>query len=320
MGPVPVATALAGVGIGVVAVAWVGVCVVAGNAWPWASVVHEDGRRTLLETVFYVEHALRELPLDLILSAAIAGAVRGAVPTVGPEASSRGRIATVVLLLAVAVIVAGTVRVAGVTGVLSNLAQMPTRVGAPLVVGSHWRYHLLSRLALMLLAYAVVAFLGSTLAGRRPVRAGWRSLYAASLVAFAGASFAFGVSAEPFSDPVYLGHQARELMTHTLVTVPVAIAVCLGCGPRGGVAVRPPPRGAARRCAWIAGGVAVALGAYLAIGVLVTDAASAGQSAALGVLIFPHVFEHVLTYVVVAAGAAAMYVLGAPGRPTTCGA
>ena len=29
--------------------------------------VHEDGRRTLIETILYFEHATRELPLDVIL-------------------------------------------------------------------------------------------------------------------------------------------------------------------------------------------------------------------------------------------------------------
>ena len=37
--------------------------------------MHEDGRRTLIETIFYFEHATRELPLDVILGIAIGGSV-----------------------------------------------------------------------------------------------------------------------------------------------------------------------------------------------------------------------------------------------------
>ena len=37
--------------------------------------MHEDGRRTLIETILYFEHATRELPLDVILGIAIGGSV-----------------------------------------------------------------------------------------------------------------------------------------------------------------------------------------------------------------------------------------------------
>ena len=60
--------------LAVLTTAFVILCVHHGTAWPWNTVVHEDGRRTLLETIFYFDHALGELPLDLLLSAAVAGA------------------------------------------------------------------------------------------------------------------------------------------------------------------------------------------------------------------------------------------------------
>src|SRR2546423_8217140 len=60
----------------VLLVAFVAVCFQAGTPWPWNRVVHEDGQHTLLETIFYFEHATRELVLDAVLALAVAGAVR----------------------------------------------------------------------------------------------------------------------------------------------------------------------------------------------------------------------------------------------------
>src|SRR5438132_8743427 len=57
------------------ALAFITICVHFRTAWPWNVVVHEDGRRTLLETIFYFQHALGELPLEALLAAAVAGAL-----------------------------------------------------------------------------------------------------------------------------------------------------------------------------------------------------------------------------------------------------
>src|SRR5437660_6445972 len=57
------------------AAAFVTICVHFRTAWPWSVVVHEDGRRTLLATIFYFQHALGELPLEALLAAAVAGAL-----------------------------------------------------------------------------------------------------------------------------------------------------------------------------------------------------------------------------------------------------
>src|ERR1700741_2279494 len=80
----------------VLLVAFVAVCVQAGTPWPWGSVVHEDGQHTLLATIFYFEHATRELLLDAVLAVAIAGAVRYFYPisaAQGDTAIARRRLA-----------------------------------------------------------------------------------------------------------------------------------------------------------------------------------------------------------------------------------
>jgi len=42
------------------------------------------------------------------------------------------------------------------------------------------------------------------------------------LVLFTALSIVFGLDLKPFTDPVFLGHQAREAFTHGLVTLPLA--------------------------------------------------------------------------------------------------
>ena len=42
--------------------------------FPLSAPVHEDGERTLTRTILFFEHALGELPLDVLLAAAAAGA------------------------------------------------------------------------------------------------------------------------------------------------------------------------------------------------------------------------------------------------------
>ena len=137
--------------------AFVIICVHTGTAWPWTHVVHEDGRRTLIETILYFDHATRELPLDVILGVAIGGCVFFAFPPApddqGAErAGSTRRVLTLALMTVVilAVILVGTAAKGGIGLVFDELLQNRTRFGVPLEFGSHWRYHLLERIAMIL--------------------------------------------------------------------------------------------------------------------------------------------------------------------------
>src|SRR5216684_3703409 len=138
------------------AAALITICVRFHTAWPWNVVVHEDGRRTLVETIFYFQHALGELPLEALLAATVAGALLRFRKPAAPQS-----FVWVMLVAAVAV-----------------------------------------------------------------------------------DSAAFGVSAMSFTDPQYLGHQARETFTHGLVTVPLAVGTCLGLAEA--------PRETAMRLSWLA--------------------------------------------------------------------
>jgi hypothetical protein len=300
----------------VLLVAFAAVCVQAGTPWPWNSLVHEDGQHTLLETILYFEHATRELLLDAVLAMAVAGAVRSFFPPNRARADTdatrmRGRLALATIATLV-VILGGTVHVNGGQAILDNLAQYHTRPGAPFAWGAHWRYHSIERFAEMLLAFCVAGLFW--LRDGRPAagigrRGTW--LFVGALLVFAVATLVFRPSTEPFRDPTFVGHQIRELFTHTLVTLPLALGTCLALARRFSEA-RPGAR--ANQPVWpiyVAGGISVACYAFVLIASVQFKAQTLGQKAGLAELLFPHFFEHSLGYVFVSALAGLLYLLPA---------
>jgi hypothetical protein len=153
----------------------------------------------------------------------------------------------------------------------------------------------MSEAALMLLAPALIVWAGAPRGKRSRAPALW-----CSWAAFAVLTAVFGWSAAPFLDPRYLGHEARETLTHGLVTVPLAVAVCLWM-TGGGV------RRAGTAGAWWALGGFAALAAYQAVGAVLTGSRARAQTNDLVSLVCVHFFEHALSYLVVATHAALFY-------------
>ena len=296
--------------------AYAGICVQMGTPWPWHRVVHEDGVHTLIGTVFYVEHASRELIPDVILALAVAGAMRYFFPPHGLSDRLeverwRRRLAWVTVVTLIT-IVGGTVLVSGVQGLIENLSQLHTRPGVPAMWGAHWRYHLIERFAQILLAFCGggVIWMGR---GRPEPRSvpGRARLYGGALIVFGAVTLIFRPTSEPFRNPVFLGHQLRELFTHTLVTLPLAMGMCVklasivACG------------GDARstESVWpiaMAGVVSVFAGAFLLAASVVTRAQAHGQTSGLAGLLFPHFFEHSPGYLLVPAISGLIYLWRRP--------
>jgi len=257
-------------------------CARHGTFWPWNVVVHEDSRHTLIQTIFYFEHALGEWPLDVLLAAAIAGAMLA-----GAEPAARRPIGGILAgcFTLDMVIFAGAFAEAGPKTALLYLLQFHTRDDVPMAYGSHWRYHLLSQSALMLLPMAFVS---------RKQR--FNGVLVAAWVVFGVLSAIFGISSDSFIDPRNLGHQARELFTHGLVTVPLAVAVVA----EGGLGFNLKP------AILVAG-----IGGYLAAGVFLTGAQHHAQTGDWSSVICAHFFEHTFSYLVVPWHALLFYRLGA---------
>ena len=313
----------------VLLVAFIAVCVQAGTPWPWNRVVHEDGQHTFLETIFYFEHATRELLLDAVLAVAVAGAMRHFYPpspTSGDHALARMRgILGVAVVALLALILGGTAYVnafgryysaeARGQAILDNLAQYPTRAGAPFVWGAHWRYHLIERFAEIALVFAAAGLLWLR-DGRPAPRAGHHdsALYVGALVVFASATIVFGISAEPFRDPRYLGHQLRELVTHALVTLPLAMGVCVALSRRFSVPLAGVRSELRTWPIYAAGIVGVACGAFVLLASVLLKAQTYGQTRSLAALLFPHFFEHSLGYAFTSALAGFLYLWPARRR------
>jgi len=286
--------------------AYAAIAIHTGNWWPWFEFVHESGDRTLMDTVLYYQHAARELPLDVVLGVAIGGCAVFAFPGAVPADRNRKLWLAVGGLFVFMVIVAGTLWTGGPALLWDNFLQMYTRTSEPPLFGSHWRYHFISRLILMLGSFGLAGLTAVILRGKHASgsRRG-QSVFFASLGLFTVLTLVFKPDSDPFLNAVFLGHQAREVLTHTLVTVPLSWWFCLVLSRNRGVVA---DKGAAS-LAWplIAAVAGVLLGLYLLIGALHTSAASLGQSESMVILIFPHFFEHVFTYLVVPLVAGLVY-------------
>ena len=271
--------------LAVLSAAFVILCVHHSTVWPWNVVVHEDGRRTLLDTIFYFAHAAGELPLDLLLSGAVAGAILCAFPA--PAARPLGILVAICLAL-------DAIIIAGARTPVSYLFQFHTRDDEPMVYGSHWHYHFLSQAALMLLPLIFVL-----IKYNRVLVTAW--------TIFAALTIVFGISSDSFIDPRYLGHQARELFTHTLVTIPLAAYLTWrthSCVPRSHSCER-------LELNWKPALAFLAISIYLAAGVLLTGARHQAQSADWTAVICAHFFEHSFSYLIVPTHAQLFYLLGA---------
>lgn len=310
----PIGLALASFGGTVLLVSLLAIVARLGTPFIWNLAAHEDGARTFGATFFYFEHAVRELPGDLLLGAVVGGALAYAYPLKAGAPGARRYAGG--LLFVIAVMLAGAVSDVGISGVIDNLLQKHTRPGAALEWGAHWRYHLLSSLSLYLMAFGaagLMRFLDGAGTASEAAR-GFR-IVAGALAVFLGLTLVFAHSpaglARPFTDAIYIGHEARELFTSVLVTLPLAFGT-------GFLAARdraPAASGAdrtAHRARWIlAIAAGIALGFYLCLGAVFMDAAASGQTDDVVMLIAPHFFEHAQTYAVVALTALMVHRLAA---------
>jgi hypothetical protein len=278
----------------------------------WDVIVHENGRRTLGQTVLYFGHFLREVPVDVAYALFLIGASGELAGGVSNRVAGRARMLTWLGLGGAAALAAaaliGTAANAGWGSALRDLFQFRTR-DELIAYGSHWRFHWLSTLW-----FGVIAGLAPALArsfslqaslGRNRVwtRAAWGYFVALTIV--------FGLSSDVFVDARYVGHQAREILTHGPVTALLGIGVILAVRRAMGNPSMVESAADAREI-WLRLAVAVTIPAYLAVVALTGDVMAAGQSdQGLAAMVGAHYFEHILDYLLVG-----LLVLGALGLQT----
>lgn len=288
--------------VAMLVLSYVMICLTLSHPAPFLLPAHEDGVRTLLNTILYFEHATRELPLDILLGLVIGGAATFAL-TPADRINRPGLWWGVGL--SVAVILGGSLATVGLGSTLDNLSQNHTRPGAALVPGSHWYYHFFSRIALILSALAIGLALRALVIAPTRVRLGpillGCGLFAAISLWFSGSP---GLLSAAWNSVLFQGHQAREIATHALTTLPLSYAACALIARRPHAA---PLDGRLFAGALALLALALYLTAHITYGAATRGAMDQGQSSDIRVLIFPHFFEHALGYVLTPFVAAATF-------------
>lgn len=263
-----------------------------GTFWLWNVVVHESGRYTLGQTTLYFSHFLREVPVAIVYALFLLGAAGGIEVAPSRSAATFGRrmiwlgLLGAVLLVIVSLFLAA--RTHGWQTALMDLAQFHTRDGLS-SYGSHWHYHWLSTIWFGAAA-GLAPFVLGRLAGREVLRPSrrWTAAWGTVLVL----TLVFGLSADVFADVRYAGHQAREVLTHGLVTLPLGLGVLLLLRPRFGGREEAPPTD---RLPWLYAAFFVGIPVFLAAVALSGDVMEAGQSEhGLAAMVAAHTFEHTL--------------------------
>lgn len=194
------------------------------------AVVHESGDYTLLQTILYFRHVIRELPITLLyaISSVAAFKIYGPIGHGPNPRSKRCLIPAVFALVVVLVSWFMTIDTWGVEVAMQEVLQGYTRDDT-FLSGSHWPFHLLSTIGYFLAAIIVAALLhygihGSLPPRRRAVRRQW---IGGTIVAVLAMTMLLGLTTAPFLDPRYIGHQLRELLTHLSITLPLSFGVLL---------------------------------------------------------------------------------------------
>lgn len=275
-----------------VAMAYGWLAVANGTPWLWDTVVHESGHYTLAQTILFVRHFLREVPVDIAMALALAGAIRTVTPT-GPRSDRRVFALAAVILVALAFI--ASAREEGWREAIRDLLQYRTR-DDDLEYGSHWRFHLLST---VWFAAAAPVLAGIT-CGARGVGAPSgiaRRLTIASWAWIVLLTILFGVGVDPFTSGRYIGHQAREIMTHGTLTLPLIFSLAVRWGAAAPPGSLPNAGVPLQVLGWV---TVVSIPVFLLVAFGNTSLEGSAQLASgISGVVAAHVFEHVLDYLLV---------------------
>lgn len=245
-------------------------------------VAHESEPRSLLEVVLFPGHALRELPHVFLLALCWVAGAHGR-SALRPSLLDLKRVFAIFAAWCALLFVWATLE----DGSISAWQQLAQSVAAPGLhgAGAHFRYHLWSDVALALLFFGVGRALATPSTGHD-----WLLVWA--ILLFAAMLLAWGVH-DTWS-PRSIGHQAREVFTYTLLSLPCLVWVKLHYGePIASLAAFQ------QKAVLLPLGAAVAITALLAWGVLHGDVLRFSSNPTRGPLLnlAVHNFEHLLDLV-----------------------
>lgn len=215
------------------AAAYIKMCFFYQKIWLFDTIVHENGKYTLLQVILYFRHFCWEILGKAVYSLYIVGTFYfyGKAPashrdTTGQNIPARGILLSGLLVLGIMMIsIFMTADKVGFKDTLMGLAQFRISEIKPPAFGSHWRNHLLSNIVLFSASsFIVLLYRGmyckSPLSKRR-----FANLFFVAIGIFAVLTFFFGVNPDPFRTPGLLGHQLREIFGSDLsVSMPLSLA------------------------------------------------------------------------------------------------
>jgi hypothetical protein len=296
-----------------VLVASYGLLAVRHDAWNlFPVIVHESGLYTLLGTIFYFRHVVRELPVNLFAAMAIAAGAVLNTPAAPPspfddrEAQRLRRWIGFGLSVSIAALLITVFRTLGGRETARELLQYHTRDDVS-NYGSHWRYHLLHLIDTLLFSFgSAMALRGLTGRGPQQIRAVRSMVW--WLAAFLAVTLIFGAPLQALTDPLNLAHEAREIETHRLLTIWPALGVVWLVDRRltGRIEMPVDMRLVARGAMWIVAATVIPAG--IAYRLRHTDLVSlAGRQSDLIELAASHHFEHVLDSFLIAGAVTWLY-------------
>ena len=280
----------------------------------WNEIVHENGRYTLWETVSYGRHFLREISVVAIYALICVGAFKAYGPRRVPrrEFLFLRRPAWILAVLLVVTTVVITVGRVGAQIAALDLFQAYLRDDQP-SFGIHWQAHQLSSLVFLCAAIVLAAMMARIVDGDSPsVRPRERNLWlGGSLVTMVLMTVIWGLDWRTVADPRIVGHQAREAITHSLLTLPICMGLLMALSTddlrQGGqsAAVRSSPSRGEGTTSAIVGALLLI---YIGVFTLASDAVGAAHpNGRLSSLVAAHFFEHVLDYALAASLCAGLF-------------
>jgi hypothetical protein len=176
--------------------------------------IHESGRYTLLGTIFYFNHFMRELFIDTFFVFAAYRIYR----IHQPESTYEGGagLALVAFSGFLIVVILGSLKAVGLKNTLLDLFQY-RQLDHIVRFGSHWQMHFLSTLVILLLL-----ILPATLYIAQPLTEA-----VVIILLFFVVSFVFRTGKSAISDPRWLMHGGREIITFFFLAVSPTYAMAV---------------------------------------------------------------------------------------------
>jgi hypothetical protein len=297
-----------------------------GRLWLFDTVVHENGRLTLLGSLLYYDHFLACLPMILFFALCVAGGfalgARGVSSTVPRRAILLARNALLPLPVFIVLTLLASVRVFGWDETRAFLFQYYERDGI-LSPGGSWNQLQVSNLPIALgsisLAFAWACSWSGPKAGvSRPLV--WRGLATLgfALVLFLTLTLCWWPGWSSFLNPRWLAHSIREIATYPLTGIPIALAAVtaahLWITRQGGRLPSLPLTLPVFSMVLFGLAVAVVAGQLLLlqdtnIHVIAQKPAFAPNGLSIPYLLAAHVFEHWLDFALIGPLSAGIYAL-----------